>query len=122
MTRAKPTPLGPSLIAKGTAHPAIEPTPVVQEPAPPLAANLESAAAPVEALAYEAQPPRIAPTPTVAVKAKESIVSSGTSKSMTVKIDNATYKKLKLHGVNTERSSQDIFLIALTRYLKSEGL
>ena len=122
MARAKPTPLGPSLIAKGAAHPAIEPTPVVQEPAPPLAANLQPDVPPVEVVAHDAQPPRVAPTPTVAVQAKDGIVSSGTSKSMTVKIDNATYKKLKLHGVNTERSSQDIFLIALTRYLKSEGL
>ena len=41
---------------------------------------------------------------------------------MTVKIDEVTYKKLKMHGVDSGRSSQDIFVDALALYFKANKL
>lgn len=40
------------------------------------------------------------------------------TKSMTVKIDEVSYKKLKTHGLHLGKTSQDIFVEALAMYFK----
>ena len=44
------------------------------------------------------------------------------TKSMTVKIDGVTYRKLKKHGVDISKTSQDIFVLALAMYFKEHNL
>ena len=44
------------------------------------------------------------------------------TKSMTVKIDEVSYKKLKTHGLNIGKTSQDIFVEALAMYFKANKI
>lgn len=44
------------------------------------------------------------------------------TKSMTVKIDEVSYKKLKTHGLHIGKTSQDIFVAALALYFKVNKL
>jgi hypothetical protein len=53
---------------------------------------------------------------------EKTVVAIGATKSMTVKIDEVTYRTLKLHGLETGKSSQDIFLEALVGYFEQHNL
>ena len=63
----------------------------------------------------------VAPAPRVK-RDEVAPVIVGPTKSMTVKIDEVTYKKLKMHGLDSGRSSQDIFVDALALYFKANKL
>jgi hypothetical protein len=131
MGKSKPAPLGAALITtKGSARPTMEATAV-----PPPAANAVplSQAETMQLPVAELQDPvdkskeakvvavRVAPAPRVK-RDDELPVIVGPTKSMTVKIDEVTYKKLKMHGVDSGRSSQDIFVDALALYFKANKL
>ena len=130
MGKSRPAPLGASLITKGSARPATESTAV-----PPPAADAVplSQAVTMQLPVVELQDPvdtsketkvvaaAIAPAPRVK-RDDVAPVIVGPTKSMTVKIDEVTYKKLKMHGVDSGRSSQDIFVDALALYFKANKL
>ena len=44
------------------------------------------------------------------------------TKSMTVKVDVVSYDKLKSHGLSIGKTSQDIFIEALTMYFKVKNI
>jgi hypothetical protein len=52
----------------------------------------------------------------------QSMLTNGATKSMTVKVDIATYKKLKSHGIAVDKTSQDIFVAALALYFKTNSI
>lgn len=130
MGKSKPAPLGASLITKGSARPTTESTVV---PPPPADAVPLSQAETMQLPVAELQDPvdkskeakvvaaRVASAPRVK-RDDEAPVIIGPTKSMTVKIDEVTYKKLKIHGVDSGRSSQDIFVDALALYFKANKL
>ena len=128
MGKAKPAPLGASLIVKGGARP-VEPnfitpesvSPAQKVVAQPLVEQVESASiAPVVTKAPV--PEKDAPVATRTKRDEMLMAAIGPTKSMTVKIDEITYKKLKMHGVDSGRSSQDIFVDALGLYFKTNKL
>ena len=129
MGKSKPAPLGASLITKGSARPATESTAVPPPNAGtvPLsqAVTMQLPVAEVEELADKAGEPKVVvPSNPVPRAKREDVlpVTIGPTKSMTVKIDEVTYKKLKMHGVDSGRSSQDIFVDALALYFKVNKL
>jgi hypothetical protein len=130
MGKSKPAPLAASLITKGSARPAVE-SAVIQQPAAdsvPLSQAV-TMQFPVAALQDPVDKSKetkvvtapVAPSPR-ARRDDEAPVIVGPTKSMTVKIDEVTYKKLKMHGVDSGRSSQDIFVDALALYFKANKL
>lgn len=130
MSKSKPAPLGASLITKGSARPATESTvaPLPGAEAMPLS-QAGTLQLPVDELQARVEVPaevkRVVSAAVPAPRAKrEDVVSVtvGPTKSMTVKIDEITYKKLKMHGVDSGRSSQDIFVEALALYFKANKL
>lgn len=130
MGKSKPAPLGASLITKGSARPAVE-SAVVPKPAPDTGPSLltTSVRTPVSEVENNAErtvvPQGAAADPVSAPRAKSVDVIAqiaGPTKSMTVKIDEVTYRRLKMHGVDTGRSSQDIFVEALAQYFKTKRL
>jgi hypothetical protein len=62
------------------------------------------------------------PTPTQNPPSDLQNVEAMTTKSMTVKIDGVSYKKLKTHGLNLGKTSQDIFVEALALYFKANKI
>lgn len=130
MGKSKPSPLGASLITKGSARPATESTAI---PPPAADAAPRSQAVTMQLPVAELQARVDEPTEAKGVVAaaapaprakREDVVpvTGGPTKSMTVKIDEVTYKKLKMHGVDSGRSSQDIFVAALALYFKANKL
>ena len=128
MGKAKPAPLGASLIVKGGARP-VEPnltTPESVSPAqtvvaqPPVEKVESVSIAPV--VTKSPVPEKDAPVATRTKRDEMLMAAIGPTKSMTVKIDEITYKKLKMHGVDSGRSSQDIFVDALGLYFKANKL
>ena len=115
MGKAKPAPLGASLIVKGGARP-VEPNFTTPESVSP--AQKVVAQPPVE----KVESVSIAPVATTTKRDEMPTAAIGPTKSMTVKIDEITYKKLKMHGVDSGRSSQDIFVDALGLYFKANKL
>lgn len=63
--------------------------------------------------------PSISP---VEVQAGDTVAKLLATKSMTVKIDEVSYKKLKGHGLNIGKTSQDIFVAALALYFKEHRI
>ena len=130
MGKSKPAPLGASLISKGSARPAID---LVAPPLPkadsvPLsqAKTMQRPAADAQIQIDESPESKATaiPVPPVSRSKREEAmrVVAGPSKSMTVKIDELTYKKLKIHGVDSGRSGQDIFVEALAMYFTANKL
>jgi hypothetical protein len=104
MSKAPPAKLGSTIVVKGQAQPVTAPLSVVDvalpAEAPPKVRTPETRPDPVEATA----PVNLA------------------TKSMTVKVDVDTYKKLKSHGIAIDKTSQDIFVAALAMYFKANKL
>jgi hypothetical protein len=121
MPKSKPSSLSPSLVTKGAAKPVSDVLPPNATPSVPAADEvpvLETTAT-TDLVSTVTPPVRRA---SKSVVSEKPVVASGATKSMTVKIDEATYKTLKLHGLETGKSSQDIFVEALTGYFKQNHL
>lgn len=109
MTKQKPATLGSSFVAKGAAKPVDATKPIAEVVAPAISITEEKSQ---EVLPIKVQPPT----------SIEAVVPMAT-KSLTVKVNLATYKKLKSHGVDAGgKTNQDIFVEALAMYFKAYNL
>ena len=114
MTKNKPASLAGVFAAKGTAKPADATKPIDPQAASPTA-PLEQPTS-VESVAQEA-PAAVIPTTPLVVNMPMA------TKSLTVKVDLATYTKLKAHGgALGGKTNQDIFVEALALYFKKYGI
>jgi hypothetical protein len=121
MSKSKPSSLSPSLVTKGAAKPVSE---FLSPNGTPSVPHNDHAPAEVTSAEQDARStkPSEKNSAAKAVIPEKPVVAIGPTKSMTVKIDEATYRTLKLHGLETGRSSQDIFLEALAGYFKQHRL
>lgn len=126
MGKSRPAPLAATLITKGSARPATEsvavPLPAAEGVPLSQATTMQLPAADPEGHVEKSPEPKAV---AVASHTKRNVVAPviiGPTKSMTVKIDEVTYKKLKMHGVDSGRSSQDIFVEALALYFNANKL
>lgn len=105
MSTSKAATLGATIVSKGQAKPITYAAPI-PEVVEPIEASVPSAD-------LSPQPNRDA----------QLVVSSSmplATKSITVKVDLATYRKLKNHGLDAgNKTNQDIFIEALALYFKS---
>ena len=114
MTKNKPASLAGVFAAKGTAKPADATKPLDPQAASPTA-PLEQPPS-VESVA-QAAPAAVIPTTPLVVNMPMA------TKSLTVKVDLATYTKLKAHGgALGGKTNQDIFVEALALYFKKYGI
>lgn len=109
MMKQKPATLGSSFVVKGAAKPVDATKPIEAPTAPSPAAANEGV--------QDVQPPKtFIPTPV-------EVAQPMATKSLTVKVDLATYKKLKSHGVDAGgKTNQDIFTEALAMYFSAYKL
>lgn len=112
MTKATPAKLGSTIVVKGQAQP-VSVQPLVPPSPPTLVADVMPQ---VEAVSKV----RVPETRTEPVETKAAVNLA--TKSMTVKVDVDTYKKLKSHGIAIDKTSQDIFVLALAMYFKAHKL
>jgi hypothetical protein len=112
MSKAPPAKLGSTIVVKGQAQP-VTAQPIVSQAVP---RSVVDVAPPPEAT-LRARAPETRPDP-VETTAPVNLAT----KSMTVKVDVDTYKKLKSHGIVIDKTSQDIFVAALAMYFKANKL
>jgi hypothetical protein len=111
MTKLQPAKLGSTIVVKGQAKPTNlteTPLPVALPATDP--SMIESVTHSVAAQNFPNAIENTEPSPTLATK------------SMTVKVDVATYKRLKSHGIAIDKTSQDIFVAALALYFKANKI
>ena len=114
MTKNKPASLAGVFAAKGTAKPA-DATKPIDPQAASLTAPLEQPTS-TESVMQEA-PVAVIPTTPLVVNMPMA------TKSLTVKVDLATYTKLKAHGgALGGKTNQDIFVEALALYFNKYGI
>jgi len=107
--KQKPATLGSSFVAKGAAKPVDATKPLMEAVVPTVAKTEEKM--------QEVLSPKVSPP----VSAEASLPMA--TKSLTVKVDLATYKKLKSHGVDAGgKTNQDIFVESLSMYFKAYKL
>lgn len=115
MTKNKPASLAGVFAAKGTAKPADATKPIDPQAVSPTA-PLEQPTTSTESVMQEAPVAVIPATPLV-------VNMPMATKSLTVKVDLATYTKLKAHGgALGGKTNQDIFVEALALYFKKYGI
>jgi hypothetical protein len=118
MSKSKPASLALAFAAKGQARPVDATKPVI-----PAATATESPAA-----ASTPQPPKpVEKEPTMAPAVPDPVPPAANlpmaTKSLTVKVDLATYTKLKAHGgAQGGKTNQDIFVEALGLYFQKYGI
>ena len=69
----------------------------------------------------EAAPSSAAPTPLAQEKGTPATAADTKRIAVTVRLSDEEYRKLKLHGINTRKSNQDIIVEALDAFLPKEG-
>ena len=119
MSKAKSASLAAMFAAKGEAKPA-DATKPIEAPAVPVQQSTPQPAPAVEQpkASEVVRPDQVAPASVV----QPSAVPMAT-KSLTVKVDVATYGKLKAHGgALGGKTNQDIFIEALKLYFKEYGI
>lgn len=120
MSKAKSASLAAMFAAKGEAKPA-DATKPIEAPAVAPVAQSTSQPEPV------VEPPKVIETvrsvPAVSAPAVHPTAMLMATKSLTVKVDVATYGKLKAHGgALGGKTNQDIFIEALELYFKKYGI
>jgi hypothetical protein len=110
MSKAPPAKLGSTIVVKGQAQP-VTAQPTVSQAIPVVDVALPTEATP------KVRVPEARPDP-VEITAPVNLAT----KSMTVKVDVDTYKRLKSHGIVIDKTSQDIFVAALAMYFKANKL
>jgi hypothetical protein len=116
MSKSQPAPLSAVIVRKGQA------TPISGVSSMPTASPAPSGPA------LEAREDKItASKPTISEREESKSMAERPfvplpTKSMTVKVDIESYKKLKTHGMNVGKTSQDIFVEALALYFKTKKL
>lgn len=120
MSKAKTASLAAMFAVKGEAKPA-DATKPIEAPAVAPVAQSASQLAPVAELPKVIEPVR--PSPVVPAPAVQPATMPMATKSLTVKVDVATYGKLKAHGgALGGKTNQDIFIEALGLYFKKYGI
>ena len=120
MSKAKPASLALAFAAKGQARPVDATKPVIATVAPQAATEPVAASTP--------QPPKPVEKETTMAPAVPDPVPPAANlpmaiKSLTVKVDLATYTKLKAHGgAQGGKTNQDIFVEALGLYFQKYGI
>lgn len=119
MSKAKSASLAAMFAAKGEAKPADATKPIEAPAAPAQQSAPQSATAADQPKAAEVvRPAQVAPAAVV-----QPVAMPMATKSLTVKVDVATYGKLKAHGgALGGKTNQDIFIEALGLYFKKYGI
>lgn len=121
MSKAKPASLALAFAAKGQARPVDATKPVIPAAAPQTATEPLAAASSPQPPRPAEKEPTMAPAVTNPVPPAANLPMA--TKSLTVKVDLATYTKLKAHGgAQGGKTNQDIFVEALGLYFQKYGI